>query len=650
MGQKPDCVLCPNKGGAMKSTRSGQKWAHVSCALWIPEVSIGSVDRMEPITKISNIPPSRWALICVLCRERVGACIQCSVKTCKTAYHVTCAFQHGLEMRAIIEDESAEDGVKLRSYCQKHGVNKGKKDHMKSSTASSANKTSNNTSGSEDEVGADNESHHSSTVSNKALSSVGTAIGSGGSVQRKYRKEMTSEERNHARVLRLTEVEAEFDKHVNIKDISCHLLDIDQEGINAIYYYWILKRKSGNNRPLLPPKSDDVEILSHTQEQADVEKLKMFVHLRQDLERVRNLCYMVSRREKLSRSFFKMREQTFHKQISVLADMKSHHRHNDDQMQNYETVIMAVLAANHGSCIYDQLYSSVSDTPEGDAAGSSSSGSNRNNNKDINTLLDNLLGENILYASSSAENICGGSGVEVITKNKNSKNKQQKLKNRRNSTINQSELQKQKQNSNSTTASASKKNNNNKTNSLNNQKRRPSALYNGVATLTTRSGNLYGSSSSATTSSCTSDDDTDHSSNTNHSVKMLMPPPKSTSSSCSNSEDDEKMMTPTKPLPKSKKNKIAIQQQTNKPSEPARRGRPPKSLLANKNDKARLTDSSSDENKGGSGGNSGDNLRQFERVMFGGDMHLTDSNESDELDVPSKNFQSFTKNKMFRYR
>ena len=58
--------------------------------------------------------PSRWSLVCVLCKERMGACIQCSVKTCKTAYHVTCAFKHNLEMRAIIEDENAEDGVKLR--------------------------------------------------------------------------------------------------------------------------------------------------------------------------------------------------------------------------------------------------------------------------------------------------------------------------------------------------------------------------------------------------------------------------------------------------------------------------------------------------------------------------------------------------------
>ena len=63
---------------------------------------------------ISVLQPSRWSLVCVLCKERMGACIQCSVKTCKTAYHVTCAFKHNLEMRAIIEDENAEDGVKLR--------------------------------------------------------------------------------------------------------------------------------------------------------------------------------------------------------------------------------------------------------------------------------------------------------------------------------------------------------------------------------------------------------------------------------------------------------------------------------------------------------------------------------------------------------
>lgn len=289
----------------MKCTPSGHKWAHVSCVLWIPEVSIGCAEKMEPITKISSIPASRWSLVCVLCRERKGACIQCSVKTCKTAYHVTCAFKHGLEMRAIIEDESADDGVKLRSYCHKHSVNskKGK---------------ANNGSGEEEEE-----------------------------VKRKRRKDMTSEEKSQARAARLQEIEREFDRHVSVKDISSHLLDVDQDAINYIYNYWKLKRRAGHNRPLLPPKSDDNELLTHRQEQADLDKMRMFVQLRQDLERVRNLCYMVSRREKLSRSYFRMREQTFHKQLAALEE--------DKNMS--ATDLHAISEANHGTSIYDRLYS-----------------------------------------------------------------------------------------------------------------------------------------------------------------------------------------------------------------------------------------------------------------------------------------------------
>lgn len=196
MGIKPECVLCPNKGGAMKSNKSGKHWAHVSCALWIPEVSIGCVDRMEPITKISSIPQSRWALICVLCRERVGSCIQCSVKTCKTAYHVTCAFQHGLEMRAIIEEGNAEDGVKLRSYCQKHSMSKGKKEGAASShhTAASSCMQKHNNKFSSSATAAGDDAGHTTTG----------AKGEDHRRRKNHRKnDMTSEERNQARALRL---------------------------------------------------------------------------------------------------------------------------------------------------------------------------------------------------------------------------------------------------------------------------------------------------------------------------------------------------------------------------------------------------------------------------------------------------------------
>ncbi|XP_041049307.1 E3 ubiquitin-protein ligase Jade-2 isoform X3 [Carcharodon carcharias] len=76
LGVQPKCLLCPKRGGALKPTRSGTKWVHVSCALWIPEVSIGCPEKMEPITKVSHIPASRWALACSLCSERTGTCIQ----------------------------------------------------------------------------------------------------------------------------------------------------------------------------------------------------------------------------------------------------------------------------------------------------------------------------------------------------------------------------------------------------------------------------------------------------------------------------------------------------------------------------------------------------------------------------------------------
>lgn len=206
-------------------------------------------------------------------------------------------------MRAIIEDENADDGVKLRSYCEKHSKS-GKKEKSVCS-------------GSEDD-----------------------------DCKRKKRKDMTSEEKNQARALRLQEIEAEFHKHVSIKDVSVHI-NVDNEALRYIFNYWKLKRRAGHNKPLLPPKSEDVEMLSHKQEQADIEKMKMFVQLRQDLERVRNLCYMVSRREKLSRTFFRMREQTFHKQTGVL-NAEGHLPNN---------IVEAVIEANHGPSIYDRLYS-----------------------------------------------------------------------------------------------------------------------------------------------------------------------------------------------------------------------------------------------------------------------------------------------------
>ena len=59
---------------------------------------------------------------------------------------------------------------------------------------------------------------------------------------------------------------------------------------------------------------------------------------------------MVSRREKLQRSFVKLREQILEKQLSIVAD--------DNSAQQLSLLEMsAMLEANHGSSVYDRLFS-----------------------------------------------------------------------------------------------------------------------------------------------------------------------------------------------------------------------------------------------------------------------------------------------------
>lgn len=109
-------------------------------------------------------------------------------------------------------------------------------------------------------------------------------------------------------------------------------------------------RQSNRDRPLLAPKTSETERLSQQQQQ-DMERMKMFVQLRQDLERVRNLCYMVSRREKLSRSYFRFREQTFHKQVAVMSCNTAY----VETLSSSE--LDAIRRANHAANIYDITYS-----------------------------------------------------------------------------------------------------------------------------------------------------------------------------------------------------------------------------------------------------------------------------------------------------
>ncbi|XP_057260595.1 protein Jade-1 isoform X2 [Pezoporus wallicus] len=279
LGVEPKCLLCPKKGGAMKPTRSGTKWVHVSCALWIPEVSIGSPEKMEPITKVSHIPSSRWALVCSLCNEKVGASIQCSVKNCRTAFHVTCAFDRGLKMKTILAEN---DEVKFKSYCPTH-----------SSTKKVDEETFSESPGQENGIGIQDGSlpahidpFHSMTQNQEEAHRVS------------LRKQ------------KLQQLEDEFYTFVEPVEVA-KVLQLPEESVEFVYQYWKLKRKANFNKPLITPKKDEEDNLAKREQDVLFRRLQLFTHLRQDLERVRNLTYMVTRREKIKRSVCKVQEQIF---------------------------------------------------------------------------------------------------------------------------------------------------------------------------------------------------------------------------------------------------------------------------------------------------------------------------------------------------
>ena len=117
----PTCIFCPNTEGAFKQTNSA-KWAHLLCASWIPEVSIGNMSLMEPVLDVEKVPYSRWRLTCFICLQKMGACIQCSHRNCYQAFHVTCARRAKmyLKMKSGQGVNSLMDKSQLKALCDKH--------------------------------------------------------------------------------------------------------------------------------------------------------------------------------------------------------------------------------------------------------------------------------------------------------------------------------------------------------------------------------------------------------------------------------------------------------------------------------------------------------------------------------------------------
>ncbi|OIW04477.1 hypothetical protein TanjilG_01650 [Lupinus angustifolius] len=104
------CVLCPNKGGALKPINiSGEgaesfQFAHLFCCLWAPEIFVDDLKKMDPIMNVSGIEESRRKLVCNVCKVKSGACVRCSHGPCRLSFHPLCAREARQRMEVWAKD------------------------------------------------------------------------------------------------------------------------------------------------------------------------------------------------------------------------------------------------------------------------------------------------------------------------------------------------------------------------------------------------------------------------------------------------------------------------------------------------------------------------------------------------------------------
>uniref|UniRef100_A0A8D0E8F2 Bromodomain and PHD finger containing 3 n=1 Tax=Salvator merianae TaxID=96440 RepID=A0A8D0E8F2_SALMN len=292
-----DCVLCPNKGGAFKQTSDGH-WAHVVCAIWIPEVCFANTVFLEPIEGIENIPPARWKLTCYICKQKgVGAAIQCHKVNCYTAFHVTCAQRAGLFMKIEPMRETSLNGttftVRKTAYCEAHSPPGTVKKGLTVSVQDG------------EENVAKIEKMIDSTPKSKS--------------KVKLKQKVKKENGSSVPLLMVTQIPS-----YRLNKI-CSGLSFQRKNqfMQRLHNYWLLKRQSRNGVPLIR------RLHSHLQSQRNAEQkeqdertsavkeeLKYWQKLRHDLERARLLIELIRKREKLKREQVKVQQAAMELQLT----------------------------------------------------------------------------------------------------------------------------------------------------------------------------------------------------------------------------------------------------------------------------------------------------------------------------------------------
>ena len=91
------------------------RYVHLSCAMWIP----GIVIKPKNPIRVSKIDPTRFALNCIICGKKEGACMQCQHSRCKISFHVECARRENYFME-MERDPLGRAPPTFTIFCEKH--------------------------------------------------------------------------------------------------------------------------------------------------------------------------------------------------------------------------------------------------------------------------------------------------------------------------------------------------------------------------------------------------------------------------------------------------------------------------------------------------------------------------------------------------
>ncbi|PNJ88828.1 bromodomain and PHD finger-containing protein 3 isoform X2 [Pongo pygmaeus] len=317
-----DCVLCPNKGGAFKQTSDGH-WAHVVCAIWIPEVCFANTVFLEPIEGIDNIPPARWKLTCYICKQKgLGAAIQCHKVNCYTAFHVTCAQRAGLFMKIEPMRETSLNGtiftVRKTAYCEAHSPPGAATARRKGDSPRSISETG-------DEEGlkeGDGEEEEEEEVEEEEQEGQGGVSGplkgvpkkNKMSLKQRIKKEPEEAGQDTPSTLPMLAVPQIPSYRLN-KICSGLSFQRKNQFMQRLHNYWLLKRQARNGVPLIRRLHSHLQSQRNAEQREQDEKtsavkeeLKYWQKLRHDLERARLLIELIRKREKLKREQVKVQQ------------------------------------------------------------------------------------------------------------------------------------------------------------------------------------------------------------------------------------------------------------------------------------------------------------------------------------------------------